>query len=944
MNKLDFLTKDLPDAELARRFYKQLIEKHPAKTKILAKNEGLLSDILTIAAFSPLLATTVLQHPEYLAWLNNQRKSAKVRGKEELLESLARFALTNSQLETNVLLARFRRRELLRIYLQDIRNLDTIAEITEEISNLADAILEFALRFARQELDNRYGIPLEIDGKGRAAQAKFCIVALGKLGSKELNYSSDIDLLFLYSADGTTSGQGSRDAVTNLEYFVKLAEFISKIVGAQTGEGAAYRVDLRLRPNGRVGALAISLKEAVRYYRTTARDWEKQVLIRSRSCAGDAEIFQKFFDSVEVFVFSETETVENALKNVRLSKEKINLEKSSDKGFDVKLGTGGIREIEFIAQALQLAFGGRDKWLRVSHTLKSLARLADRKILTETDLTELSEAYKFLRRLEHRLQMENGLQTHFIPENTEKRTLLAKRLDFAELGDFEKELLFQTQNVCRIFSQIFRSESLAKKNGIHNIEFPISNFQFPIENYSEISNLNSEISQENEPAVKEKSRFKTDKLGTILHSLEKSNPDIKLSEEKLESVEKISEISPHFAERLAANPLLIEDLPNVSDEFEARNYRQILLSAINIDADFARRLAILRKIWSRCLLEIVAFDVFGKLSLEAAKKAQTELAEASIESAIFITKNDLEKRFEIKIENFPFAVLGLGKLGGGSLDYESDLDLVLVFDEFQSQEKLGSRNLEIGTFYGKAVEIFVNSLSSFTREGNLYRVDLRLRPDGKNGATSIGKNAFLDYLKNRSAMWEWLAYVKIRGVGGDFGLAKFAENEARKIIHENAQKLQNSNSEFQSLRDETRRIRERLREQKTRRKNEFDIKFGTGGMLDIYFSLRFLQLRDNLPDADENRSTLFVLRKLFENNLLTAENFANFNEGYVFLSELDHNLRLINGRSTCLPIANQNALQTISQRMRLASVADLLEKLTFHRLNIRSSFEYILKN
>ncbi|HSK71904.1 MAG TPA: hypothetical protein VK892_09435, partial [Pyrinomonadaceae bacterium] len=194
---IEKLTENLPDRQSARRFYEQLTSKHPSQAKILEKNQALLSDVLTLASFSPLLSATVLQHSNYLAWLNRQRTSTKPRGKEEILESLARFSLTNSQLDTNVLLARFRRRELLRIYLRDIRNLGTITEITEEISNLADAILEYALRIARQELDNRYGTPLEIDEKGRAKQAGFCIAALGKLGSHELNYASDIDLLFL---------------------------------------------------------------------------------------------------------------------------------------------------------------------------------------------------------------------------------------------------------------------------------------------------------------------------------------------------------------------------------------------------------------------------------------------------------------------------------------------------------------------------------------------------------------------------------------------------------------------------------------------------------------------------------------------------------------------------------------------------------------------------
>jgi glutamate-ammonia-ligase adenylyltransferase len=268
MSNLDSLIQELPDPEAARRFLDQFAEKNPSQNNKLLKNDGLLSDILTLVSFSPLLATTILQNPGYPAWLKRHRAESKIRDKEELLESLGRFSLMNSTVEPQILLARFRRRELLRIFLHDIRRLTTIAEITEEISNLADAILEYALRLAKQELDNRFGIPLETDEKQRAKPAGFCVVSLGKLGSKELNYSSDIDLLFLYSADGKTSGKGTKGETTNREYFVKLAEFVTKLVGQQSGEGAAYRVDLRLRPHGRIGALALSVKDTIRYYRT----------------------------------------------------------------------------------------------------------------------------------------------------------------------------------------------------------------------------------------------------------------------------------------------------------------------------------------------------------------------------------------------------------------------------------------------------------------------------------------------------------------------------------------------------------------------------------------------------------------------------------------------------------------------------------------------------
>ena len=272
-----------------------------------------------------------------------------------------------------------------------------------------------------------------------------------------------------------------------------------------------------------------------------------------------------------------------------------------------------------------------------------------------------------------------------------------------------------------------------------------------------------------------------------------------------------------------------------------------------------------------------------------------------------------------------------------------NLDLILVYDD---AKPIAARDLTHAEFYSRAVEIFVNALSSLTRDGMLYRVDLRLRPDGKNGATSISRHAFLNYLETRAAMWEWLAYVKLRGVAGDLSLAKDTENEARKIIHENARQLKTRDGKVVELKKEAGRIRERLEAQKSGggKGKEIDIKFGAGGMLDVYFAVRFLQLRDDVPDDATNRSTAFILEKLYENQSLSREDFCSFSAGYEFLTELDHNLRLVAGRSTRLPVAHQTVLETIANRMKLESVKNLFEQLTFHRLAVRNSFETVLEN
>ncbi len=914
MNKLDSLVKDLPDRESATRFLKQFTERHASKSAKLHKNEGLLSDALTLASFSPLFAATLIQNPDYLWWLDRKRAESSVRNKDELLESLARFSMTNSQIESNVLFTRFRRRELLRIFLRDIRRLGTIAEITEEISNLADAILENALRIARQDLDNRYGSPFEIDAKGRKRPSDICIVSLGKLGSKELNYSSDIDLLFIYSAEGSSTGNGSRGEITNREYFVKLAELITKLVGRQTGEGAAYRVDLRLRPHGRVGALALSVKETIRYYTTEARSWERQVLIRSRSSAGKSRLFKTFFDAIENEVFSASEDVATALRNVYRSKEKIDFEHRSDKEFDVKLGRGGIREIEFIAQALQLSYAGKDKWLRAPHTLISLSRLADRNLLSEAELTGLFEAYDFLRHLEHILQMENGLQTHSLPNDADKRLLIAKRMRFAELAGFEQALTANTDGVHRTFVRVFGETAVADVNS-SSIETTES----------------ADILPETENRLESRNILQTQ----LFASIEKADFRLELTAEKLLVINKIAEVSPKFIELLTAKPLLINNLTMPGSTFPERDYGAIFTKALIAADDLGTTLAAMRTTWSQLLLEIAVYDIFAILPAREIKQLQTRLAEASIETALRATRQELSQRLSVNIDTLPIGVLALGKLGSGAIDYDSDLDLVVVYDDDQSANSAGYTHAE---FFGRAIETFVNILSSMTRDGNLYRVDLRLRPHGKNGPSISTKGAFIEYIEREASIWEMLAYVQVRAVSGDIDLAKTAENEIGNAIRRRA-----GREKPDDLRLESKRIRLKLEERHSSERGgkDIDIKFGAGGLLDVYFVVRYLHLRARTLENAFNRSTVARLGEFHADGSLSTDEFNSLNEGYAFLSELDHNIRLMIGRVSRLPRANQSALERIAARMHIASATDLLEMLTIHRLNIRSAFDNI---
>lgn len=881
--------RELADRDAAKRFIDDLAEKHPSHAAKLVKQSALLSDVLTLAAFSPLLATTLLQNPEYLWWLSRKRSDSGVRSIEELLESLARFSLTNSTLEPQVLFARFRRRELLRIFLRDIRRLATVPEITEEISNLADAILTSALDHSRREMNNRFGQPQTLDEKGRKGTAEFCIVALGKLGSRELNYSSDIDLVFIYSDEGETAG-GTRGSITNREYFIKLAEHIVKLTADQAGEGAAYRVDLRLRPHGRLGPLALSVGDMTRYYKTEARPWERQVLIRSRGCVGDVSLFRKFFDSVAELVFSKDESVESALANVRRSKEQIDKEQATGRGYNVKLGRGGIREIEFIAQALQLAYGGADNWLRYPHTLVSLSRLADRQHLSQAELTGLSSAYEFLRRTEHILQMENGLQTHTLTDDKAKRSLIGARVEMAGSGDFEKSLVQHTDFVRTVFERVFGKE---------------------IVELDREQEKNVDLTRDAGERIREH----------VLASIAKSDAAFDKTGSSANVLDRLIETSPHFASLIAANPHLAMHLTEPAVAILQRDYAAEMRASVERCDSFRSAIAAMRKTWQRLLIEIVVADIYQTITVAQTKRLQTELAEASIEAAL--------KAVSIEAQVDDISILALGKLGGRGVDYDSDLDLIFVFEDRQTTRP---RN------QSRVVELFVTALSSMTRDGSLYRVDLRLRPYGSKGLTCIPSSAFLEYMSETAVAWELLAFVKLRAAGGDLALGATIEAETRRIIHKRAKKLTSY-----ELADETRRVRHALEQQRTRnlRAGEIDIKYGPGGLLDVYFAVRFLQLRDNVPDNGGDRSTRSMLDRLLGNRSLSTESHNNFGAGHDFLSSLDHNIRLIAGRSTRLSQANEALVARIAKRMDLPSQAALLQDLALHRLAIRSAFDAI---
>ena len=426
----------------------------------MARYPAALSYLIAIFGYSGYLAETLLSEPQLVVQFARDRNFTKLKSKEDLMQDFARFSTTNPDPWLAALLARFKRRNYLRIVLKDVLGLSTLGETTLELSTLADVILSDAYLFCDRELEKRYGQPQYRDAQGRIARAGFSIVSLGKLGGNELNYNSDIDLLFLYSHDGETAGGSERESIiTNKEYFVHVAHAITRTITQATSQGEVFRVDLRLRPEGEQGDLAISLNSAREYYEHRARDWELQMLIKARHSAGDAKLTRDFLRSVEEYVYrSPGDFV--AVESILLSRERISkkLRESRGQAIDVKRHRGGIRDIEFLVQCLQRLHGLQDHWVRSGGTLFALRKLNDKGWLSNRDYAALTSAYEFLRKVEHRIQMEAGQQTHRLPTDPGALDRLGRRTG-VEAGPGERPgdvLLRKVREAFAVVDEIYQ--------------------------------------------------------------------------------------------------------------------------------------------------------------------------------------------------------------------------------------------------------------------------------------------------------------------------------------------------------------------------------------------------------------------------------------------------------------------------------------------------------
>ncbi len=918
--------------------------------------------LMVLFSSSLYLSDIFFKEPEFFVKCLNE---GRIAGKNKLAKLEKSHSDTSPETAITSL-RRYKNREILRIGLSDLLKTSETETVLGELSELANTCLDETYRIWNRYLTEKHGEPIE---SNTGLQSRFVVLGMGKLGGGELNFSSDVDLIYIYSS---SNGETSKTGISIHEYFTKLARLISNTVNETSDEGMMYRVDLGLRPGGKESDIAVSIDFAELYYESWGHTWERQAMIKVCGVAGDIALGEEFQRMILPFVYRSTMDL-GAIDEVRRMKDKINLKLKQKKDallYNVKLGKGGIREIEFVVQAFQLLFGGKKAKLRTRKTIECIELLTEEKILSKEDAEALRQGYYFLRDLENRIQLNLAAQEHSIPKNLDERVFLARRMRIfcPSAEETEKKLLslykYHTSNVLLIYNTVFSSadvdESKADKQDVimpddgekifkdsKNVEAILGRLRdgTPLCYSTRTCKIRFDVLRPHiyevckslpEPDLavinfeKYAERYGAKEL--LFKFLAKKNNVLKLLFEifgRSEFLTKIVCARPELVESILFSKELYKkksradikedlDTGSLAGDIESKSF-EVLASEF-----FAYKTSEELKIGIQSLLGLCTItESFEQLS---------DLADSILAKAleVAITKVSYGHKAGLNTKLFRLAILGAGKLGGRELDFASDLDIFLVFESNPSfPEEIYQQEL-----YIKVYRALFSLLSSSFKE--VYKLDLDLRPDGKQGVLVSELSSFRKYYQKRAKTWERQAMIRSRFIAGDASVGK----AAIKVLNDFSFSDSLSREKLQKIE----KLREEMKKQRGKELiKQKDIKFGFGGLTEIEFAVQVLQLTYGHKNPSvRTGNTLDAMKALVESNIISNDYFYFLKDAYLFLRRIETNLRIVHDLPVNTFEVSGTNLEVLAKRINLKKTENILEKYSYHTSNVHRIYCDIL--
>ena len=868
-----------------------------------ADHPVLLSIALTLFSHSQYLADILVRSPELFHWLTATNALTEARSKEdyrlEAFSVMAPFDRIDKKFDA---LKRFQRREFLKISTRDILREADLATTTAELSWLADSLVDAAVSVGCDELSRRVGSEIP---------STFSVVGLGKLGGAELNFSSDIDMMFVYDAEGDLDF-GAERIHSYHEYYCRLAEFVVRRLSEHTDEGHLYRIDMRLRPEGSVGPLAMSREGYMRYYESRGELWERQMLLKARIIAGNIEVGSRFLNDLRPFVYPTTVLHDPREEIVSIKKR---IEASLSDNTNVKLASGGIRDVEFIVQALQLLQSNSGEHLKEPNSLKAIDKLEHASLLTHQESEQLRESYVFLRHVEHRLQLLHGSQMHELPGSKEEVRFLGRRLGFNSTTAFEKTLQRTQLQVRKIYDSVFvrgrevgGTHKARKRWSNEDIERNVarSGFVDPGRAIQIIARLQKDHEQFEDPVVLKRlltylkktgapdSGLKNFRILSSAPSLSRAIDQVISNDSMFNLMLIICSRSNRLTVQLAHEPLLFESLLGRAEDFFKPGVEwQFLLKSDPVRFRAFNEFKVLINYLS------------GGSSIDQASREFAAVADTYVRSVaeeLFAQFPGLAKKLN---------VVALGKYGGEEILIGSDLDLLILFIKTEG-----------GDSEDEAERMVVEFVRSFSTEsGQVYNIDMRLRPEGKNAPLATEFSYYRTYLEDRAELWEKQALLKARSLSSPNELEMLFDDLRQSVLAQIAKK--------KGWLDRILLMKKKMENERTdERTKGKDLKIGKGGLIDLEFLIQAAQLRFHAEHHDSAVANSFAAIEEFKKfEALNGREIGVLSRNYTFLRTLELAIRLNSESNRFILPEDKLLLQVIAASVGEHSIWKLKERI-----------------